>query len=181
MIYVVMYLDGSSEVVNRNDFPNINIDKVDRVYPGSYEVKIVSELVPLGEEKEKLSETVAAFNEKYKGGVVTLGGLVGFDEWFTKAANGDSAIIPEKVLVPQKTYKIQKIKDIIEVSESRGAKKIDDFPTKKEEKKPAPIVEKISVKRKKEIDKQPSIFDSAPQIEIAETKKPKQGNSKKKK
>lgn len=112
MIYYVMYSDGTSEIVNRNDFVNVDIEKVDRVYPGNYEVRVVSELVPLGEEQAKLTETIAGFKEKYTGEVVTNEGLVEFQEWFEKASVGDSAVIPEKILVPQKTYRVVKIKDV---------------------------------------------------------------------
>ena len=111
MIYYVMYLDGTSEIVNRNDFVNVDIEKVERVYPGNYEVRVVSELVPLGEEQAKMNETIASFKEKYTGEVVTNEGLVEFQEWFEKASVGESAVIPEKILVPQKTYRVVKIKD----------------------------------------------------------------------
>lgn len=179
MIYVVMYLDGTTEVVNRNDFPEIDINRVQRVYPGSYEVKVVSELVPLGEEKEKLSETVAAFKQKYKGGVVTSDGLVNFEEWFLKASSGDSAVIPEKVLVPQKTYKIVKIKDDIQISEGKGASIVDDD-------EPAPVKKSAAVpqtkkKSQKIEDKQPSIFDTAVEPQLSEAKTQKGVKLKKKK
>ena len=152
MVYFVMYLDGTTEVVGKNDLGEVDIDKVDRVYPGNYEVRIVSELVPLGEEKEKLEETVAAFKEKYSGSVVSGEGLVDFESWFENASNGDSAIIPEKVLVPQKTYKVVKIKDVVEPAEVKAGKtagpetvpevKPEIKPeTKKEEPKTAPAEE----------------------------------------
>ncbi len=184
MIYVVMYLDGTSDVVNRNDFATVDIDRVERVYPGSYEVKIVSELVPLGEEKEKLAETVESFNQKYKGGVVTANGLVNFDEWFTNGSNGDTAVIPEKVLVPQKTYKVQKIKDTVEISESNGAAKIDKIPGKVEKvekvEKPVEKAGRAVLKNKaKEAEKQVSIFEAQQQIEAeAKKNKPKQKKEK---
>ena len=66
MIYVVMYLDGTSDVVNRNDFATVDIDRVERVYPGSYEVKDRFRACSLRREKEKLAETVESFNQKYK-------------------------------------------------------------------------------------------------------------------
>ncbi|HNW81489.1 MAG TPA: hypothetical protein PKG52_01240 [bacterium] len=198
MIFVVMYLDGTSEVVNRNDFPNVDIDRVDRVYPGSYEVKVVSELVPLGEEKDKLSETIAAFNEKYNGGVVTSDGLVSFEEWFMKASNGDSAVIPEKVLVPQKTYRIMKIKGETEISEGKGAEKIDEATlVKKQPVKPVqPEPEKVETKETKKVsaakvvkekknqkleDKQASIFDTAIEDTVPEKKAAKVIKPKKRK
>lgn len=174
MIYVVMYLDGTSEVVNRSDFASVDIDRVERVYPGSYEVRIVSELVPLGEEKEKLEETIETFSRKYKGGVVTSGGLVNFDEWFMNGTNGDTAVIPEKVLVPQKTYKVVKIRDNVSISDSKGAAKIDKIPEKKEvsetkiektpEKKDQPenvkSAKSQSKKSGRDDDKQMPIFES---------------------
>lgn len=201
MIYVVMYLDGTSEVVNRNDFSNVDIDRVDRVYPGSYEVKVVSELVPLGEEKEKLSETIDAFNQKYNGGVVTSDGLVSFEEWFMKASNGDSAVIPEKVLVPQKTYRILKIKGETEISEGKGAEKIDERTLVKKQPvktvQPEPVkVEKVEIKEVKKVaavkpvkekksqkleDKQASIFDAAIEETVPEKKAAKVVKPKKKK
>ncbi len=178
MIYVVMYLDGTSEVVSRNDLPKIDINRVQRVYPGSYEVRVVSELVPLGEEKEKLSETVAAFKQKYKGGVVTSDGLVNFEEWFMKASSGDSAVIPEKVLVPQKTYKIMKIKDDGQISEGKGAARVDeDVPAPV--KKPS-AVPQAKKKNQKIEDKQPSIFDAAVENTASETKSQKNVKPKKK-
>ena len=201
MIYVVMYLDGTSEVVNRNDFPNVDINRVDRVYPGSYEVKVVSELVPLGEEKEKLSETIEAFNKKYTGGVVTSDGLVSFEEWFLKASSGDSAVIPEKVLVPQKTYRIMKIKGETEISEGKGAEKIDEKTLiKKQPVKTARTEpEKVEVKEVKEVKKagaakvvkekknqkfeakQSSIFDTAIEETVPEKKAVKVAKTTKKK
>ena len=180
MVYVVIYLDGTSEVVNRNDFPSIDIDKVERVYPGNYEVKIVSELVPLGEEKEKLTETIDAFNQKYNGGVVTTEGLVSFEEWFKNGVNGDTAVIPEKVLVPQKTYRIQKIKDVVEISSGKGAAKIDAVPEKRVEKtEKVEKVEKVekkpvAKKKKDDLEKQTSIFEAAVEPQTKEQKQTKQ-------
>ena len=148
MVYFVMYLDGTTELVGKNDLGNVDIDKVERVYPGNYEVRIVSELVPLGEEKEKLEETVSAFKEKYSGNVVSGEGLVDFESWFANASNGDSAIIPEKVLVPQKTYKVMKIKDVVETAEVKVEKPavksaviVEKEPEKKPEKKPEKLPE----------------------------------------
>ena len=163
MIYVVMYLDGTSEVVDRSRFSDVDIDKVERVYPGNYEVTVVSELVPLGEEKEKLTETVATFKDKYNGAVVTTDGMVEFEEWFKNSSTGDSAVIPEKVLVPQKTYKVRKIKGMSAVSGGKGAKKVD-VP---EEVKPA---QKPS-KKKVEDDRQASLFNE-PEKKDAPAKKP---------
>ena len=159
MVYFVMYLDGTTEVVGKNDLGEVDIDKVDRVYPGNYEVRIVSELVPLGEEKEKLEETVAAFKEKYSGSVVSGEGLVDFESWFENASNGDSAIIPEKVLVPQKTYKVVKIKDVVEPAEVKIEKAAE--PEIVPEAKPEP--KKENAKPAPAQDVQESIFDSAEQ------------------
>ena len=175
MVYFVMYLDGTTEVVGKNDLGEVDIDKVDRVYPGNYEVRIVSELVPLGEEKEKLEETISAFKEKYSGSVVSGEGLVDFESWFENASNGDSAIIPEKVLVPQKTYKVVKIKDVVEPAEVKAEKTAEPeiVPETKPEVKPEP--EKESPKPAPAQDVQESIFDSA---EPAEEPK-KRGRKKK--
>jgi len=163
MVYFVMYLDGTTEVVGKNDLGEVDIDRVDRVYPGNYEVRIVSELVPLGEEKEKLEETIAAFKEKYSGSVVSGDGLVDFESWFENASNGDSAIIPEKVLVPQKTYKVVKIKDVVEPGEMRTGKaagepvKVQEGPEAAPEVKPDRIPEKKPEKIAEEA--QGSLFD----------------------
>ncbi len=110
MIYVVTFNDGTVKVVDKKDFGEVNIDNVEIVYPGNLEVKVVTELVPQGEEQEKLKETVATFKEKYVGNVVTKNGLVDFEEWFNDAATGESAVIPETALVPQKSYKVVRIK-----------------------------------------------------------------------
>ncbi|MBP5406072.1 hypothetical protein J6Z19_02850 [bacterium] len=163
MVYFVMYLDGTTEVVGKNDLGEVDIDRVDRVYPGNYEVRIVSELVPLGEEKEKLEETVAAFKEKYSGSVVSGDGLVDFESWFENASNGDSAIIPEKVLVPQKTYKVVKIKDVVEPGEARIEKAAgpEIVPEEKPGIKPDPETEpkRESAKTVRTEDTQGSLFD----------------------
>ena len=175
MVYFVMYLDGTTEIVGKNDLGTVDIDKVDRVYPGNYEVKIVSELVPLGEEKEKLEETVAAFKERYSGSVVSGDGLVDFESWFENASNGDSAIIPEKVLVPQKTYKVVKIKDVVDPAEIKIEKTAGSgsVPEPKPETKPEPKPEpkKESAKAAPVQDVQESIFDSAEEQPAEETKK----------
>ena len=163
MVYFVMYLDGTTEVVGKNDLGEVDIDKVDRVYPGNYEVRIVSELVPLGEEKEKLEETVAAFKEKYSGSVVSGEGLVDFESWFENASNGDSAIIPEKVLVPQKTYKVVKIKDVVEPSEVKIEKTAEQesVPEEKPEIKTEPKAgpKKEGAKTDPAEEAQGSLFD----------------------
>lgn len=162
MVYFVMYLDGTTELVGKNDLGNVDIDKVERVYPGNYEVRIVSELVPLGEEKEKLEETVSAFKEKYSGNVVSGEGLVDFESWFANASNGDSAIIPEKVLVPQKTYKVMKIKDVVEPGEMKIGKAAEPVKVQ-EEPEAAPEVkpEKIPEKKQENVaeEAQGSLFD----------------------
>ena len=163
MVYFVMYLDGTTELVGKNDLGNVDIDKVERVYPGNYEVRIVSELVPLGEEKEKLEETVSAFKEKYSGNVVSGEGLVDFESWFANASNGDSAIIPEKVLVPQKTYKVMKIKDVVEPGEMKIGKAAAEPVKVQEEPEAAPEVkpEKIPEKKQENVveEAQGSLFD----------------------
>ena len=178
MIYFVMYLDGTTELVGKNDLGNVDIDKVERVYPGNYEVRIVSELVPLGEEKEKLEETITAFKEKYSGNVVAGDGLVDFESWFENASNGDSAIIPEKVLVPQKTYKVIKIKDVVEPGEMKIAK-VAAKPAEIPEKAPEKVPEKKAEKVKEE--PQQSIFETQqPEIPAGNaSEKGKRGRKKK--
>ncbi|MBO4699132.1 hypothetical protein J5690_05920 [bacterium] len=186
MVYFVMYLDGTTEVVGKNDLGNVDIDKVERVYPGNYEVRIVSELVPQGEEREKLGETIASFKEKYSGSVVSGDGLVDFESWFENASNGDSAIIPEKVLVPQKTYKVVKIKDVVEPSGIK-VEKTDGPETAPEEKtqpeaetKPEPKKEKAK-SAKTEDDAQGSLFDDTKNLpaETAAEEPKKRGRKKK--
>ena len=175
MVYFVMYLDGTTEVVGKNDLGEVDIDKVDRVYPGNYEVKIVSELVPLGEEKEKLEETIAAFKEKYSGSVVSGEGLVDFESWFENASNGDSAIIPEKVLVPQKTYKVVKIKDVVEPTEIKIEKAAEPeiVPETKSEVKTEikPELKKENVKPAPAEEVQGSFFENTESAPAEETKK----------
>ena len=176
MVYFVMYLDGTTELVGKNDLGNVDIDKVERVYPGNYEVRIVSELVPLGEEKEKLEETVSAFKEKYSGSVVSGEGLVDFELWFENASNGDSAIIPEKVLVPQKTYKVIKIKDVVDPSEIKIAKPVEK-PADIIEKTPEKVPEKKAEKVKEE--PQQSLFEAKKAEPAADPEKGKKGRKKK--
>jgi len=180
MIYVVKYLDGTTAVVDRNDFSSVDIDKVEKVYSASYEVKIVSELVPLGEESSKLNETVSVFNEKYNGNVVTHDGMVTFEEWFKNSSNGDSAVIPEKILVPQKTYKVIKVKSIPEISARKGIKEIETpvepASDSKEEKKHTPEkMEKPKTSVKKAApaknNDQPSLFDTEVKTEEEQEKK----------
>lgn len=171
MIYVVMYLDGTSEVVDRSRFSDVDIDKVEKVYPGNYEVTVVSELVPLGEEKEKLTETVETFKDKYNGAVVTTDGMVEFEEWFKNSATGDSAVIPEKVLVPQKTYKVRKIKTgETTISGGKGATKVDVSAERKNS---------VPVKKKAEDDRQASLFNEPEKKEAEKPvkKKPAVKNS----
>lgn len=181
MVYFVMYLDGTTELVGKNDLGTVDIDKVERVYPGNYEVRIVSELVPLGEEKEKLEETIAAFKEKYTGSVVSGDGLVDFESWFENASNGDSAIIPEKVLVPQKTYKVVKIKDVVEPADIKIEKTAEPevVPEPQPETKPEPKKEKVKAAPTEEA--QGSLFDdgkNSPAEEVTEEPK-KRGRKKK--
>lgn len=175
MVYFVMYLDGTTELVGKNDLGNVDIDKVERVYPGNYEVRIVSELVPLGEEKEKLEETVAAFKEKYSGNVVSGEGLVDFESWFENASNGDSAIIPEKVLVPQKTYKVMKIKDVVEPAEPKEPKQ--PVPETVPEVKPEPKKESVKAAPVPE-EVQESLFGNT--VEGIPAEEPKKRGRKKK-
>ena len=179
MVYFVMYLDGTTELVGKNDLGNVNIDRVERVYPGNYEVRIVSELVPLGEEKEKLEETIAAFKEKYSGNVVSGEGLVDFESWFENASNGDSAIIPEKVLVPQKTYKVIKIKDVVEPAETKEPKQTEPeiVPEVKPETKHEAKNEKTKTAPAE--NTQESLFDDAKQSETVAEESKKRGRKKK--
>jgi hypothetical protein len=178
MVYFVMYLDGTTELVGKNDLGNVDIDKVERVYPGNYEVRIVSELVPLGEEKEKLEETITAFKEKYSGNVVAGDGLVDFESWFENASNGDSAIIPEKVLVPQKTYKVMKIKDVVEPGEIKIAKVA--AVRNPEEPEAAPEAKHEKVAEKVQEEPQQSIFEPE-QPEIPAENVPEKGKRGRKK
>jgi len=110
MMYVVKFRNGEVRHVEKAELASVNIDLVEVVYPGTLEVEVVTELVPQGEEQERLSDTVASFREKYNGKVVCDKGMVSFEEWFTKAATGDKAIIPERALVPVKTYRVVKLK-----------------------------------------------------------------------
>ncbi len=111
MIYVVEFTDGRIEYVDKKDFSSVNIDEVQKVYSGNYEVIIVKELVPLGEEEKNLKETIETFKEKYTTEIMTERGPVDFAEWFETSLSGSSAVIPDKILVPQKTYKVIRIKD----------------------------------------------------------------------
>lgn len=180
MIYVVKYLDGTSEVVNRNDFNSVDIDKVEKVYTANYEVRIVSELVPLGEENSKLNETVSTFKEKYNGNVVTKDGMVAFEEWFNSSTNGECAVIPEKILVPQKTYKVVKVKDIPSLAPKKGLQEI--VKTDEKEKEPLPETKKPATKKQTKTtvnDEQPSLFQQDEKKPQPETKK--RGGTKQKK
>lgn len=147
MIYVVRYLDGTSAVVDRSDFTAVDIDKVEKVFSANYEVKIVSELVPQGEESTKLAETVSAFKEKYNGNVVTHDGMVDFEEWFENSSNGDSAVIPEKILVPQKTYKVVRIKSLPKISPKKGIKEVEKEVKPEKEKNVTENKEKVNEKK----------------------------------
>ncbi len=110
MIYVVKFLDGTVKTVDRADFGGVNINDVEIVYPGNLEVEVVVELVPQGEETERLQETIATFKEKYAGTIVSAKGLVDFGEWFSVAKPGDRAVIPERALVPTKSYRVVRIR-----------------------------------------------------------------------
>lgn len=185
MIYVVKFLDGTVETVDRNDFGGVNIDKVEIVYPGNLEVEVVTELVPQGEEAARLKETVSAFREKYAGDVVTDKGIVSFEEWFTGAATGERAVIPEKALIPVKTYRVVRIKSGTEVKEKRKEETPQPIPQQTQPAQPKPVqsppaqkaqtpppaetpktaaaIKKPPVKNtKKEDDVQPSLFNQIP-------------------
>ncbi len=110
MVYVVKFKDGSVKTIEKAELAALDVDRVEVVYPGTLEVEVVTELVPQGEEETRFKETVAAFREKYRGKVVSEEGLVDFEEWFASASTGDRALVPERVLVPVKTYRIIKIK-----------------------------------------------------------------------
>ena|GEM_PF-885188 len=110
MMYVVKFRNGEVRHVEKAELASVNIDLVEVVYPGTLEVEVVTELVPQGEEQERLADTVASFREKYNGKVVCDKGMISFEEWFTGAATGDKAIIPERALIPVKTYRVVKIK-----------------------------------------------------------------------
>ena len=110
MVYVVKFRNGEVRQIEKGDLATLNIDLVEVVYPGTTRVEVVTELVPQGEEQERLSDTIASFREKYNGKVVCDRGMVDFGEWFASAATGDHALIPERALVPLKTYRIVKIK-----------------------------------------------------------------------
>lgn len=110
MMYVVKFRNGEVRQIEKAELASVNIDLVEVVYPGTLEVEVVTELVPQGEEQERLSDTVASFREKYNGKVVCDKGMVSFEEWFSGAATGDKAIIPERALVPVKTYRVVKLK-----------------------------------------------------------------------
>ena len=57
---------------------------------------------------------------------MTANGLVEFCMSGSETARTVTPLLfLRKVLVPQKTYKVQKIKDTVEISESNGAAKID--------------------------------------------------------
>ena len=110
MVYVVKFRNGEVRQIEKADLATLNIDLVEVVYPGTTQVEVVTELVPQGEEQERLSDTVASFREKYNGKVVCDRGMIDFGEWFASAATGDRALIPERALVPLKTYRIVKVK-----------------------------------------------------------------------
>lgn len=110
MVYVVKFRNGEVRQIEKSDLATLNIDLVEVVYPGTTQVEVVTELVPQGEEQERLSDTVASFREKYSGKVVCDRGMIDFGDWFASAATGDRALIPERALVPLKTYRIVKVK-----------------------------------------------------------------------
>ncbi|MFO7734780.1 MAG: hypothetical protein R6W70_01040, partial [bacterium] len=115
MMYVVKFEDGTVKTMKKSEFNDVDIDSVDKVFTGNYEIKVVSELVPKGEEQEHFSEILKTFREKYKGCVVNGDGIVTFGEWFREAEIGESAVIPGKILVPQKKYKVVRIKAPLEL------------------------------------------------------------------
>lgn len=136
MIYLVQMKDGSSSVVEKKDFGTINIDGVEKVYTANYEVRVVTELVPAGEEAQQFSEVIASFEEKYHGDIVLSDGMHPFTEWFSSAATGEIAYIPEKVLVPVKTYKVMRIKNSTDLAQPTPvavlAKKVEAPKAEKE-------------------------------------------------
>lgn len=110
MVYVVKFRNGTVKTLEKTDLASLDVDAVEVVYPGTLEVEVVTELVPQGEEEARFKETVATFREKYRGKVVSEKGLVDFEAWFASASTGDRALVPERALVPVKTYRIIKIK-----------------------------------------------------------------------
>ncbi len=146
MVYVVKFRDGSIKTLNREQFGKMSIDEVEIVYPGTLELQVVTELVPQGEEDKRLEDILAAFTQKYEGVVVNDDGLHDFKEWFQSAKSGSSAIIPEKALVPVKSFKVTKIKnDEVENKTKKSKKDTSDI--------------------------QPSIFDGNKETEESKTKK----------
>ena len=166
MIYLVQMKDGSSSVVEKKDFGTINIDGVEKVYTANYEVRVVTELVPVGEEAQQFSEVIASFEEKYHGDVVLSDGMHPFTEWFSSAATGEIAYIPEKVLVPVKTYKVMRIKNGVDAVQPTPvvapAKKVEAPQVEKEVKSPK------RAKKPKTEKGQPGLFDEK---EVATPKK----------
>ena len=156
MIYVVEFTDGRIEYVDKKDFVSVNIDDVKKVYSGNYEVIIVKELVPLGEEEKNLKETIEIFKEKYTTEIITQRGPLNFEEWFESSLSGSSAIIPEKILVPQKTYKVVRIKD-------------DFFNKNKELEKKESL---LNSKTNKDLEKKSVTKKSTKQIEKSEIQLP---------
>ena len=110
MVYVVKFKNGEVRTIEKVDLDSIDVDRVEVVYPGTLEIEVAMELVPQGEEQERFAATVASFREKYRGKVVSEKGLVDFEDWFSTAPTGARAIVPERALVPVKTYRVVKIK-----------------------------------------------------------------------
>lgn len=150
MIYVVKFEDGTVKTMKKNEFNDVDIDSVDKVFTGNYEIKVVSELVPKGEEQEHFGEMLKSFREKYKGCVVNGDGIVTFGDWFREAEIGESAVIPGKILVPQKKYKVVRIKAPVELkkmgleeNESLFMEEVEKEKNKKEK------LEKVPEKQRK--------------------------------
>ena len=163
MIYLVQMKDGTSSVVEKKDFNTVDIDGVEKVYTANYEVRVVTELVPEGEEAQQFSEVIASFEQKYQGNVVVPDGLQPFTDWFSSAATGEAAYIPEKVLVPVKTYKVMRVKSGVASPDvaSVSAKKVAAPPVKKEEApKVAPVKSQKPAKKKKKEESQAGLFDT---------------------
>ncbi len=184
MIYLVQMKDGTSTVVDKKEFDSVDIDYVEKVYTAQYEVRVVTELVPEGEETERFTEVITAFEDKYRGDVVVSGGLLPFQQWFSDASTGESAYIPDKVLVPVKTYKVVKIKSPDHAMKPAASPKQSpetkqpEKQTQQKHQEKTPAESKQAKKRKTTQDtkteKQPSLFDTpANKKETAKSKRKK--------
>lgn len=155
MVYVVKFRDGSIKTLNKEQFGKMSIDDVEIVYPGTLELHVVTELVPQGEEEKRLEDIIAAFTQKYEGVVVDEEGLHDFNEWFQNSKSGSVAVIPEKALVPVKSFKVSKIKNDELAKKSKKTKKSDNdiqpsiFEGTKDEKKSKEVEEIKKIKEAK--------------------------------